>query len=478
MPKYTVKNKESGQTVTFNWNSDQPPTDSDMAEVFAASKEFKPTDIEPVVENFGGFIDTIAPKDVEPIDTEPYVRPILEYGGLTAGAIAGGTAGPVGAVAGAGLAYGIGKKASDLIYGKEQGTVQEELIGSAKDVVEGASFEAGGAIFGKLITMYGKPAANKIHSTVKRGIEKAIRPGVAKQRTAGQAKKYYEKATDAVTNIIINKNNLKLTDKSGKVVDGLPRSLKQFSESIDQTKKIIFQQYNELAGEATGQGIRIQLNSVTNELDMMLSSKPFKDMAPDAARYASSRARALASRGSYTPAEAQEAIQILNKSLESFYKNPSYETATKAAVDSLIANNLRRDLDIAISNLTGKQYQQLKNVYGALSEIERDVGHRAAIDARKNIKGLIDFSDIFAGAEVIHGIVAMDPAFIAKGMTVKAIANFYRYINNPNRIVKGMFSEVETMLTKKAIAARTIPSSAFGRALGRSVAYGVQGNNK
>jgi hypothetical protein len=36
MPKYTVKNKESGQIVTFNWNEKDAPTDKDMAEVFAA----------------------------------------------------------------------------------------------------------------------------------------------------------------------------------------------------------------------------------------------------------------------------------------------------------------------------------------------------------------------------------------------------------------------------------------------------------
>ena len=41
MPRYTVKNKESGQTITFNWNGKEPPTDADMAEVFAASKDFK-----------------------------------------------------------------------------------------------------------------------------------------------------------------------------------------------------------------------------------------------------------------------------------------------------------------------------------------------------------------------------------------------------------------------------------------------------
>jgi hypothetical protein len=42
MPKYTVKHKKSGQTVNFNWNGKEPPTDKDMTKVFAAAKDFKP----------------------------------------------------------------------------------------------------------------------------------------------------------------------------------------------------------------------------------------------------------------------------------------------------------------------------------------------------------------------------------------------------------------------------------------------------
>jgi hypothetical protein len=154
------------------------------------------------------------------------------------------------------------------------------------------------------------------------------------------------------------------------------------------------------------------------------------------------------SRGSYTPSEAQEAIQILNNSLESFYKNPSYETASKAYIDSMIANNLRRELDVGIETLTGEQYQQLKNTYGALSTIERDVARRSAVDARKNIKGLIDFSDIFSGGEVVRGILARDPSMIGMGVTAKGIASWYRWINNPNRIVKNMFRGVEDLISK------------------------------
>jgi hypothetical protein len=409
------------------------------------------------------------------------LRRMLEYGGMTVGGVVGTSGGPLGNVAGAGLGYSIGKKTADIIYGKPSGTVGQEIVGSAKDVATGSAMEIGGQIVGKFIEMVGKYTAEKLVPMVRKNIERAIRPSVAGQKTAGMAEQYFDRATDAVSNIIANKNNLILTDETGKTISGLPKTLKQFSEAIQQTKQAIFKEYDALAKQAeqmrtarpleypmrpgesvktegmgaggkayfdTGPALKIDLNPIANELTTALGSKPFQDMAPDAATYAAKRVETLTSRGSYTPSEAQEAIQILNNSLESFYQNPSYETASKAYIDSMIANNLRRELDVGIETLTGEQYQQLKNTYGALSTIERDVARRSAVDARKNIKGLIDFSDIFSGGEVVRGILARDPSMIGMGVTAKGIASWYRWINNPNRIVKNMFRGVEDLISK------------------------------
>ena len=42
MPDYTVKDRETGQTVTFRWTGAQPPTDADMADVFRAARTQAP----------------------------------------------------------------------------------------------------------------------------------------------------------------------------------------------------------------------------------------------------------------------------------------------------------------------------------------------------------------------------------------------------------------------------------------------------
>ena len=87
----------------------------------------------------------------------PYAAPILEAGGAIAGGLLGGTAGTFGAgpvgtaaggVAGAGLGYGIAKEAleaADVAMGmkaKRQGAAQ--ITEPVRNVLEGATYEAGG----------------------------------------------------------------------------------------------------------------------------------------------------------------------------------------------------------------------------------------------------------------------------------------------------------------------------------------------
>lgn len=72
-----------------------------------------------------------------------------ETAALVGGGIAGATiGGPVGAVAGAGLAYG-GVKSAERVLEGEKATIPEALLTSGKDILTGAAMEAGGQIIGK-----------------------------------------------------------------------------------------------------------------------------------------------------------------------------------------------------------------------------------------------------------------------------------------------------------------------------------------
>ncbi|MHC4292663.1 MAG: hypothetical protein ACYSTX_00080 [Planctomycetota bacterium] len=400
-----------------------------------------------------GFIGAVTPDLPEQPpytlqQTEPYVRPSLELGGTLAGGTLGAVGGVPGAVGGGALGYATGKKFADIMYKKPK-SVKEEMISTVNDVGTGAAFEMAGhsPVVARLISAYGKRGGKAAFNIIKKNIQKAIRPTVAQQRTGAQYKAYLEKATDAVSSIVINQKKLNLIDDAGKKVD-IPQSLRQFQEAIDQTKTIIFKKYDKLAKEAGAAGVKVDLKSIANDLSSLASDPTLQDFSPDVIRYAADKVAALNTRGRYTPSQAQEAIAILNKKLTAFYKNPSYEGAQISYVDAMISNKLRSQLDGVVS-LLPKEYQSLKNTYGALKTIEGDVARRAAVDARKNIKGLIDFADIFSGSQALQGIILQRPDVVASGVGAKMISSFYRYLNNPNRIIKTMFADVAKVQRRK-----------------------------
>jgi hypothetical protein len=77
------------------------------------------------------------------------VRPTVEALGSAGGAVLGTPAGPLGIVGGAGLGYGLAKGGLDTLetalgYRQGPGTAEEAVVGGAKDVLMGASMEAGG----------------------------------------------------------------------------------------------------------------------------------------------------------------------------------------------------------------------------------------------------------------------------------------------------------------------------------------------
>ena len=81
--------------------------------------------------------------------------------------------------------------------------------------------------------------------------------------------------------------------------------------------------------------------------------------------------------------------------------------------------------------------------------------HRSIIDARRNNKGLLDFTDVFSGYHIIRGVLTAEPVSVAAGIGSRVISAYYKMLNNPNRIVKNMFSDVETSMGRmEAIKAK------------------------
>jgi hypothetical protein len=330
---------------------------------------------------------------------------------------------------------GIVNIASLGVTQKSAAVVEKEIIDVAKDSV---------ALMNKV-----NPGRieSKIFNVVKNGIQKGARPGVAGKRTFSQTQNYFNQANKAVKSIVARKKALKLFDNEGFIVEGvLPENLSQFSQAIQQTKKAVFSEYDKLA-KLTDEAV--DLKPIVKQLRIAAKNKAMQAAAPDVAEYSLKVADELGKVGKVSASTAQDIVQIYNTRLEAFMANPSYDVAVKKGVDAMVANSIRKKLDNVINSSTGKQYSALKREYGALKAIEKDVNRRAIVDMRQDVKGLIDFSDIFTGGQLIQSVMTKNPAAFAQAATSKGIAAYYKKLKDPNRAIKTMFEAVEKLEGKK-----------------------------
>ncbi len=290
-----------------------------------------------------------------------------------------------------------------------------------------------------------------VDKVIDKGIEKGIRPSVSGKKTAAQVEDYKTSGRDAVKTIIQNKPHLNLTDlKTGETRAGsLPENLHQFGEAIEQTKSKVFQEYDALTKQTGEAGVKVNTKPISEELLKVADDKVLKDTNPGVAKYAKQKAAIYNKRGAYTPEEAQQAIKAYNDGLQAFYRNPTYDSFAKVNIDALVANKLRSGLDEAVTGLTGEQYQSLKNKYGSLKAIEKDVNHRAIVDARKNTVGLGEgLANVASAAEALHAISALNPASLASSAAIKGLSTWIKHLNDPNVVVKNMFKKTEKGILK------------------------------
>jgi hypothetical protein len=321
-----------------------------------------------------------------------------------------------------------------------------EAIGSISTLLPiGKAGQVARGTVGQTIDLF-TPAQATLEKKVVDIFQKGVKPNLQGQQTLGQADKYKQSVVDAVKTISTNKNDLQFTDEAGDVISGRnPESLQEFSEAIDQTKKKIYEQYDNLATQAGEQGVKVDGIKIANQLDEVINNKALKLSNPEAVRYAEEVRNRFVRAGEIDAKTAQDIIQNYNNSLKAFYRNPTPEGLTKNAVDALMANQMRKALDDGIEGLTGAQYQSLKNQYASLKTIERDVLRATLRDARKNAKGLIDYTDIFSGGQLVSGLLTLNPGAIATGAAQKGISEWFKFLNNPNRAVENMFETAEKL---------------------------------
>lgn len=285
------------------------------------------------------------------------------------------------------------------------------------------------------------PTEQQVQNKVLDLFQKSIKPTAKK--SLGEADKYDNSVINALKTIKNNSSQLNIEDAAGEIITGrTPQTINELAQGLDQTKKIVFNQYDSLAKKAGTQGAIIDAKPIASEVELVAMNKALQITNPEVVKYAESWAKRLKGLDTLDTETTQAVIQNLNNSLTAFYRNPTYEAASKVSIDAGIANNFRKALDKAIEGATGEQYQVLKNQYAALKAIENDLVRASMRDARKNTKGLLDYSDIFTGGQMVGGILSLNPAMFTKGAVERGFKEYIKYLNDPNRAISNIFEKL------------------------------------
>lgn len=210
-------------------------------------------------------------------------------------------------------------------------------------------------------------------------------------------------------------------------------------------------------------GVWIDLEPTVREL-RSVGQSTLKEIDPKTVAKANALADRLASKAAYSPLEAQEAIRNYNARVANFYKQPTKDGTSEAAIEAMVANRLREATDTAISDATGREYQPLKDAYGALRSIEKDVVHRALVQGRNTKGGLTGMLfDVATADQVIHAIAHLDPSALGSAAGWQTFKAIRQRLLDPNRAVRRMFETAERLQQPNAGSARSHLSSGVRR---------------
>lgn len=317
--------------------------------------------------------------------------------------------------------------ATEGVLGTGQSAMQSGKLGADELATGAVSLVAPAALVGagriaKIIT------PQPIKAIINEAVDKALRPS----KKSITDPKFYDKADDAFH--ILARNKI-LTDDAGKLRN--PETRSETLDVLKNAKKKIYEEYSSLADVATGKGAQINTQPIIADTINLVKDKGW---SVDVKEYAIKQARSLSDLEGASPAKIQDRIEELNNNFNPFATG---KDKVRTEIDASIARRLRQALDEAIEKTEGEGYQALRNEYASLKTIENDLINASAVEARKNKAGLVDFTDIFTGGNILGSVVTGNPAMLAQGLGGRGVKEFIKWLNDPNRYLKNAFNAIE-----------------------------------
>lgn len=277
-------------------------------------------------------------------------------------------------------------------------------------------------------------ATNDIVNLYKKGIV----PGVkGKNKTIANIDKIENSVKESVPRMA------KLTDETGEFLYNV-ENIQDFANAISSEERRIWNQISDGITQAGETGKLIDTKPILDELVKLMNSER-ASLSSQLKRTIQTKINELAevaedgsilTSKQITPQGAQDFLADLNNGLQSYYRGSTAGTNADVIVDTLVANNLRKNLDEVVNSLDDTTFRELKRQYGQLKDMEKDVVHRAVFEAQKG-QGVSKILDITAAADIGAGL--LDPTFLARGVGQFLTKEVIQSLSDKDELIRQMW---------------------------------------
>ena len=211
-------------------------------------------------------------------------------------------------------------------------------------------------------------------------------------------------------------------------------------------KKQVWQQYQQRLGPAAAQGAVIDGNQIA---DAMMNSIDARTAAQNPGLIAKVKATADTYRRPIPLSQAEDFLQSANKDLTNYYaKNKVGQQVAQndPEMASTVAegNALRAGLYNKLDQLTGPGAAQIKQAYGSLSNVEKELTGRQLVAARQNPESLSEQLSTVAGAgKIVKGIVTASPGDILEGAQNIGVSRALKARNSSDEMITRAFAKAK-----------------------------------
>jgi hypothetical protein len=217
--------------------------------------------------------------------------------------------------------------------------------------------------------------------------------------------------------------------------------MKQFSEAIDQSEQTLFEQWNPMTQRAGDAGLRIDLAPVAAELRELAKQPKVALVNPQVVSQLERFATDYETAGAVTPLEAQQIVTGINARLKNFYAKGEAASGAPSEVLEPVARLLRKQLDEGIEGAIGPGWQELRDRYGALRSLDKDVTKAAERLANKPSSFMGKAGNFLASREFAHALITLNPAAMARAIGTKGAVELHKMMNDPNLMIERMFRQ-------------------------------------